>query len=386
MKENLHIGQKGYFFRGDPWIWLIVLILMLISIVEVYSTTASLAYRIAGGDTGRYLLKQIGILTLGGAAMFFFQMLKTDYYVRLVKPILRIMGVLLLLTLFFGMQANSARRWTQILGMTLQPSDLVRIPLILYISFLLTEKRERLKDFSYILYPILFAIGSICALILPANFSTAALLGFTCFLMLIIGKVRWKHLLIILFLAVGGFFVFVKIAPSLPLPTRVETWASRWNAFYDGEVGFQSLHAKIAIANGIPWGKGPGNSLQRLVLPESYSDFIYANIVEEFGVIGGGVVLFLYLALLYRILIIIRQSKRPYDTYLCAGFGLLITLQAFIHMAISIGWVPVTGLSLPLVSMGGSSVLTTCIELGIIQSVVRKQRKELYEGELQNVA
>ncbi len=387
MKKEKHLSKGNYFFRGDRQIWIIVLALMLISIVEVYSTTASLAYRIAGGDTEHYLLKQIALLALGGIAMFGVHMFPTGIYARLVIPVLLITGIWLGTTLAFGMEANSARRWTQVLGVTLQPSDFVRIPLIIYIAITLAEKREQLKSFSYVLFPLVFAIGTICVLILFANFSTAVLVGVSCFILLMIGNIKWRYLLYVLLIAVGGLVAFIKLAPYFPFSTRVATWASRWDTFWNaGGDNFQGLHAKIAIANGLLWGKGPGNSMQRLVLPESYSDFIFASLVEEGGLILAIIVMGLYIWLLFRIYAIMRASRKPYHTYLCAGFGILIVLQAFVHIAISIGWGPVTGLPLPLVSMGGSSVLATCIELGMIQSVARQQKKELYEGEVRDVA
>ena len=209
MKKEKHLSKGNYFFRGDRQIWIIVLALMLISIVEVYSTTASLAYRIAGGDTEHYLLKQIALLALGGIAMFGVHMFPTGIYARLVIPVLLITGIWLGTTLAFGMEANSARRWTQVLGVTLQPSDFVRIPLIIYLQITLAEKREQLKSFSYVLFPLVFAIGTICVLILFANFSTAVLVGVSCFILLMIGNIKWRYLLYVLLIAVGGLVAFM---------------------------------------------------------------------------------------------------------------------------------------------------------------------------------
>lgn len=386
MKGHLHLGEKGYFFRGDRQIWVIVLLLMLISVVEVFSTTASLAYR-ASKDSSYYLFNQVANLAVGGVAMFLFQMIPMRYFLRLAKPALFLMGTMLFLTLLFGKESNGARRWLELYGVSVQPSVLASIPLILYVAGVLAEKRKEVQKFSFVLFPLVFTIGSICLLILFGSFSAAALLGVTCFLLLIVGNVRWKHLLYIVLLGVGSFFAFVKLAPYLPLPTRVATWASRWDTFWSGTGNtYQNTHAKIAIANGFIWGRGPGNSMQRLVLPDSHDDFIFSIIVEEGGILFGAIVLFLYFWLLYRIYVVMKASRRPYHTYVCAGFGLLILLQAFVHIFISIGWGPVTGLPLPLVSAGGTSILSTCIALGMIQSVARQQKKELYEGEDQDVA
>lgn len=388
MKNEMQPSQGHYYFRGDRQIWIIVFLLMLLSVVEVYSTTASLAYRIAGGDTSHYLLKQVGLLALGAVAMFFFQMIPMGKIAKLAKPVLLVMICLLVFTLFFGMEANSARRWTRLFGMTLQPSDLVKIPLILYVANFLAEKRKQLESFSFVFVNLFCIIGLVCFLILIANLSTALLLGLTCFVIMMMGNVPKKHLFNTLFAAIVGFGAFLWAAPHLKfLPLRISTWGNRlWNFVFEGGDNFQAMHAKIAIANGLLWGKGPGNSMQRLVLPESYSDFIFASIVEEGGLLMAIAVMGLYLWLLYRIYVIMRASRRPYHVYLCAGFGLLIVFQAFVHICISVGWGPVTGLSLPLVSMGGSSVLATCVALGMIQSVARQQKRELYEGEEQDAA
>lgn len=385
MSKELGTNKKHNLFRGDYQIWIIVFILMLLSIVEVYSTTASLAYRNAGGNTELYLLTQFIILGFSGLVMFVVHTIPPGIYSRFALPTLLLVCVWLLAMFVLGTEVNGAKRWTSILGISLQPSEIVRLPLIIYISYTLAEKREQLKQFSYVLFPLTFIIALTCGLILLTNFSTAALIGLSCFILLLMSNIKWRHLFFILLLGAGSLFAFIKISPALPFATRVSTWISRLESFQNGEDS-QALNAKIAVANGLIWGKGPGNSMQRLVLPESYDDYIFANIIEEGGLLIGILVIALYIWLLFRIYYIIRASRKPYYTYICAGFGILIGVQAFIHIAVTLGLGPVTGQPLPLISKGGTSALTTCIALGIIQSVARQQKKELYEGETSNVA
>ena len=400
MKEGMKPSKGHYYFRGDKQIWIISFILVLISVVEVYSTTYALAYSEYGGDTMKVLGKHILFLSVGAFAMFTFQMIPIGTLAKLSGLMLFVMFFVLLFTLIFGVEINHARRWIDIMGFTVQPSEFVKIPLILYVAYILAEKRKQLESLSYIVVYLFAVVVLICVVIVPASLTMGVFLFSVCFIMMCFGRIPRRYLLGFPSVLLLSFVVFLWLVPKIDnLPTkltkRVTTWRSRIENFVssDKEVltekerdaQAQSKSAQIAIANGLLWGKGPGNGTQMMTLPVGYADFIFASLVEEGGLITAIMVMFLYLWLLYRIYVIMRESRRPYYLYLCGGFGVLIGLQAFAHICITVGLMPVTGLTLPLVSLGGSSSVVTCIELGIIQSVARQQRKELYEGEKQDV-
>lgn len=283
------------------------------------------------------------------------------------------------------MEHNSARRWYSLFGLSVQPSDVVKVPLIIFVATWLARHQEKLKSFREGVLPLVGWIAVSCGLIFPENLSTAVLVGLTCGVMLAVGRVKWRYLLVLVAGGVGLVALAFVVLPKIQADSRVTTWSNRVTAFFEegeGSDGFQARQAKIAVAGGLLWGKGPGNSTQRMVLPESYSDFIYANVIEEGGLLSGIGVMVLYLWLLIRVRSIVRKSRNPYHIYLCVGIATLTTLQAFAHMMISVGLLPVTGLPLPFVSMGGSSIIMTSVGIGMIQSVARQQRKEdLYEGE-----
>lgn len=381
-KTEAVISRRKRLFRGDRQIWMIILLLMMVSLIEVYSTTDTLAYRKMGGDTDFYFLKQLKHFLLGLAVIFVVQMFDTKLY----KPwggLLLLGGMLLLAyTLVKGVEVNSARRWTHILGKSVQPSDLVKIPMMIYLATQLDRNKKKVQDFAWSVVFLVLPIVITTALIFPENLSTAVLFGVASFTLLALGNMPWKHLFligaVIVVVFVGGAFIMAKNNPD----SRVATWVSRLTSFGSEEDSFQAQQAKIAVASGMLWGKGPGNSTQRIILPLSYSDFIYANSIEEGGLALGVLLIVLYLWLLVRIMRVVRRSNNPYYVYLSAGLGVMIVLQAFVHMWISVGLLPVTGQPLPLVSMGGSSILVVSLALGMILSIARMQKKqELYEGE-----
>lgn len=384
MPEELQVN-KVRFLRGDKQIWFIVLLLAVISVLEVYSTTASLAYRKMGGDTAYFLVRQVAYLGAGFFMIFIFQMIPTRYYIPWSLLILVITVVLLAVTLFRGSEFNSARRWYSFYGLSVQPSELVRVPLVLYLSGWMARHQDKLGNLREGVFPLVGWILLVCGLIMPENLSTALLLGITSGVLLMVGRVRWRHLGLLAVVGAGLFALSLVVLPKVVPNSRVTTWSNRVASFMGesgGSDGFQAHQAKIAVAGGLLWGKGPGKSTQRLLLPESYSDFIYANIIEEGGMLAGLFVMSLYIWLLWRVRCIVRKSSNPYHVYLCVGLVTMIVLQAFAHMMISVGLLPVTGLPLPFISAGGSSILVTGIALGMIQSVARQQRKEdLYAGE-----
>jgi cell division protein FtsW len=297
---------------------------------------------------------------------------------------------LLLFTLFKGISAGEANRWLEIpgIGLTFQTSDFAKLALIVYVARMLTVKKDELKDFKVILKSIILPVGLICALILPANFSTAALIFFTCLLIMFVGRVPVKFIgaiigSCILVGIIGGAVIFVK--PDIM--RRGATWKARIENFVSGDSqsNYQSEQAKIAVARGFPFGVGPGNSTQRNFLPQAASDFIFAIIIEEYGSLMGILLLFLYLILFFRAIRILRKAEKTFGGLLAVGLSFSLVFQAMINMAVAVNLFPVTGQPLPLVSMGGTSIWFTSIAIGIILSVSREvydtdEKEELAEG------
>ena len=285
---------------------------------------------------------------------------------------------LLIYTLLRGVSAGEASRWIPIpgIGLTFQSSDVAKLMLLIYVARILTLKIKELQDFKSVFKHLLLPIGIICALILPANFSTAALLFFNCILLMFLGGINIKIILKIFgicVLAAALFFAWVWLAPDTIPGGRGGTWKARIENFSKGDSksNYQSEQAKIAIATGGVIGKGPGNSTQRAFLPQASSDFIYAIIIEEYGLMSGFVLLFLYMILLYRGIKIMRDNDKPFGGLVAIGLSFSLVFQALVNMAVAVNLFPVTGQPLPLISMGGTSIWFTMIALGIILSVSR---------------
>lgn len=361
--------------KGDPVIWGIVLLLAVLSILVVYSATGTLAYRKMGGDTEVYLLKHSSLVILSLVVMWASHKIPYKYFARLSLVALWISVPLLAFTFFFGTNVNSASRWITIpiIDQAFQPSDLAKLALIAAVAGMLAKRQRNIRDFQHTFIPIMIWIGLICLLIALANMSTAVLLLATCLLLMFIGRVPMKFLLMVC--CVG----FLALTSAVFLGQRGGTFVSRVEAFVgDDEVPYQAKHSFIAIATGGIAGKGPGNSDQRNFLPHPYSDFIYAIIIEEYGLVGGGFVLFLYLALLYRGMRVVAISTRPFGGLLSAGLSFALVIQAMVNMAVAVGLAPITGLPLPLLSMGGTSLLFTGISLGIILSISRGDQEDAF--------
>jgi len=293
---------------------------------------------------------------------------------------------LLFITLLFGTNINQAARWLEIpgLGITIQTSDFAKLALMMYIARWLSIWQNEINDLRRAFLPLAIPIALVCLLILPANFSTAVLIVAASWIMLFIGRVRLKHLLGFTGLGVLVVALFVFIALQTNTINRVQTWKNRIENYVSGEGGdnYQAQQSKIAIATGGLVGKGPGNSTQRNFLPHPYSDFIYAIIVEEYGLVGGLIVLMLYLILLYRTGVIVKKAKRTFPAFLAIGLTLILVFQAIVNMAVAVNLIPVTGQPLPLVSMGGTSLFFTSASFGILLSISRSQNKEeLFDGE-----
>ncbi|WP_448700000.1 FtsW/RodA/SpoVE family cell cycle protein [Mucilaginibacter sp. AW1-3] len=355
--------------KGDRWIWLIVVLLSMISLLAVYSSIGTLAYK-RGVGAESILMKHLAMITGGIALMYISHKLDYRYYAGISKLLMVITIPLLLYTLVFGARINDASRWIAIpgTGLSFQSSDLAKLALITYLARLLSRKQENIKDVKESFIPIMGSVCVVFALIAWANMSTGIMLFGVSILLLIIGRISVKQIAVV---CLGGAVVLSGImflGPRRHLYTkRIETFLHPEKA--DPNKSFQSNHAKIAIATGGFFGKGPGKSTEKNVLPESYSDEIYAIIVEEYGLIGGFALVGLYLFLLYRCIRIVTKAPKAFGALLAAGLSFSLTIQAFANMAVAVGLGPVTGVPLPLVSMGGTSILFTSIAFGIILSV-----------------
>ncbi len=368
------------YFKGDTTIWIIVLLLSIVSMMTVYSATGTLAYKKMGGNTMFYLIRHGSFLLFGTGIIFAIHRTNYKIFAKLSNVLLYLSVGLLVFTLLSGVSLNSASRWVSIMGVQFQTSDLAKLALILYVSKELGHHQENIDDLTASFWPIVRWIGIICLLILPANFSTAAMLFFICCVLMYIGRIDAKQILKLvggIAVALGICFALAYSVPQIRSIGRVETWMGRVESFAgtgehsDAEHDFQSDHAKMAIVNGGIIGQGPGNSSQRNFLPHPYSDFIYAIIIEEYGILGGASVLLLYLILLYRIRVIVKNSKGSTAAFMCTGLGISLVIQALINMGVAVNIFPVTGQTLPLVSMGGTSVIFTSIAIGIILNISR---------------
>lgn len=358
--------------RGDRTIWMIIAVLSLFSILAVYSASGWEAWRSRGGDTTVFLIKHLVLLAFGLVVVYLCHLLHYLQYQR-IAPVLILMSIpLLMFTLVFGRNINDASRWLSFAGFSFQPSEFAKLALVIYIARELTRKQDYITSFKDAFMPILVPVLITCALIAPANLSTAAVLFTTCILLMFIGRVSWKYIFLLGVLGVVvmvGLIAIGKLYPNAGL-VRVDTWINRLNEFANAEDGgFQVQQAKIAIAKGGLIGKGPGNSVIRNFLPYAHADFIYAIICEEYGLVGGTVVLVLYVMLFLRSVKLVTRSPKAFGAFLAIGLSLMLTVQALANIAVNVNLVPATGLTLPLISMGGTSLLFTCISLGIILSV-----------------
>ena len=363
--------------RGDRVIWMIVAILSIYSILTVYSASTTEAYRLSGGDTEAAMIKHTTLILFGLFLTYVCYLTPYIQYSKLAPYLMLITIPLLVYTMAFGVELNQATRWIRVpfVGLTFQPSDFAKLALVIYVAKAISSKQEYIDDFNDAFMPIIIPILIVCGLIAPDDLSTAAVLFFTCLLMMFMGRVNLKYILLLMFLGVVLFSFLVTLGTIFPETVRIGTWIKRLTAFWYGETGdvnIQVLQSKIAIANGEWFGQGPGNSIQRNFIPASNSDYIYAIIFEEYGLIFGGfLILFLYVALFFRVVAIVTRSPKAFGAMLALGLGLLISLQAMMNMGVNVNILPVTGLALPMVSKGGTSVLFSGIAFGMILSVSR---------------
>lgn len=382
--------------KGDKVIWALVVLLTLVSLLAVYSATGSLAYKFYKGNTEVYLFKQVAFILGGLLVIYFAHLVNYTFYSKAARIVYLISIPLLIYTLFFGVTMNEGSRWIRLplINMTMQTSDLAKLALFMYLARLLSKRQEMIKDFGKGYLMVIWPVAVTCLLIAPANLSTALLLGASCLLLLFIGRASTKHLLITIGLALIPIAMLIGAAvykhqqeePEEPitvvrkeegtLTRRVDTWISRVESFIYGSTDietdeYQVNQAKIAVSKGGLLGVGPGNSTTRDFLPQAYNDFIYAIIIEEYGLLGGGFIVFIYLVFLYRCIRIFKRCPFAFGAFLALGLSFTLVIQALANMAVTVNLFPVTGVTLPLVSMGGSSFIFTCLAIGIILSVAR---------------
>ncbi len=378
--------------KGDRVIWGIVIILTLVSLLVVYSSTGSLAYRLSR-STESYLFKQFAFIILGLLIIYFAHRVNYTIYSRVASVLFVVSILLLIYTIFFGQTLNAGTRWIKlpVINMTFQTSDLAKLSLFMYLSRQLSRKQNVIKDFRKGFLPIIIPVAIICLLIVPSNLSTALLIGGTSILIMFIGRVSTKHLLLTIGILLLPVVILLTVAvstydkkehrakdiPAIFSVGRVPTWIGRIQTFMysskedANEKLYQINQAKIAIAKGSWFGVGPGNSQARNFLPHSYSDFIFAIILEEYGLMGGVFMVFIYLLFLYRCIRLYRKCPFAFGAFLALALSFMLVIQAIANMGVNVNIFPNTGVTLPLVSMGGSSFLFTCLSIGIILSVAR---------------
>jgi cell division protein FtsW len=372
--------------KGDRVIWSFVALLALFSFMPVFSASSNLAYLNHGtGNTMSYLLKHLAHVFIGFIIIYWVHKVPFHYYKGISKIALPIVWILLAYTMIKGtiIAGANASRWIKVpfIGITFQTSTLASIVLMLYVARYLSKKQEEEPTFQASLIELWLPVFITLMFILPSNFSTAALIFSMVLMLTFVGKYPLKYLGFIIGAGIAGLLLFVILAKAFPdshLFSRVDTWASRIENFRTdkpGEDDYQIEKAKIAIASGGIYGLGPGKSVQKHFLPQSSSDFIYAIIVEEWGLIGGLGVLFLYLLLFFRFIVAAHKSNSLFGKLLVVGLGFPMIFQAMVNMAVAVELLPVTGQTLPLISSGGSSIWMTCIALGIIINVTKKEEE-----------
>lgn len=368
------------YLKGDRVIWAVSTLLAIFSILVVYSSIVTLAYKYQGGNTEFYLLKHSIILMIGFGLMYFAHKLNYRYYSRMSQLALYLAVPLLLLTLLTGASINDASRWLVIpvINQTFQTSDLAKLALIMFLARMLSKRQDNIKDFNQAFVPIMIPVLLVCGLILPANFSTAAILFVTCLVLMFIGRINLAYIISLVSIGLVGLVIFLAVVMNSDIDSRVGTWKARIENFVDGgsQGNYQAEQSKIAIATGGIVGKGPGRSTQRNFLPQAYSDFIFATVIEEYGMIGGVFILLLYLILFYRGILIARNAPRTFGSLLAVGLSFSLVFQAMINMGVAVNLFPVTGQPLPMVSMGGTSIWFTCLAIGIILSVSRHSEEK----------
>lgn len=363
--------------KGDKAIWGVVALLALFSFLPVYSASSNLVYVVGSGTTLGHLMKHALLLFLGFGIIYGVHRIPTHYFKGLSIIAMPVVLLLLIYTLAQGttIEGANASRWIRLpfVGITFQTSNLAAVVLMIYVARYLTKIKDKSITFNESILPLWTPVFIVLALILPANFSTAAILFFMVLVLCFLGGYPLKYLSVMVATGALCLVFFVLIAKAIPdaFPNRVDTWISRVESFWDPadtEADYQIEKAKIAIASGGIVGQGAGKSVMKNFLPQSSSDFIYAIIIEEYGLVGGFALMFFYLLLLFRIVVVANSNATVFGKLLVMGVGLPIVFQALINMAVAVELFPVTGQTLPLISSGGTSIWMTCLAIGIVLS------------------
>ena len=372
--------MRGVFkhFKGDKVLWGVVTLLAIFSFLPVFSASSNLSYVVGVGTPTGYLIKHSIILIFGFFLMFLVHKIPYSYFKGLSILSLPLVFLLLIYTASKGtvIAGANASRWIRIpiLGLSFQTSTLAFVSLLTYMAYYLSKNEDQPQSFGRAFLLLWLPIFSFVFLILPSNFSTAALLFVMAFLLAFLGRHPYQYLSGIALSGIVGFLIFILAVKAFPdaIPNRVDTWVNRienFNSSDDVSGNYQIERAKIAVASGGLLGVGAGKSVMKNFLPQSSSDFIYAIIIEEYGLIGGCMLLFLYLVLLFRVVVVAYKTTDSFGKLLAVAMGLPIVFQALINMGVALQVLPVTGQTLPLISSGGTSAWMTCIALGILLSV-----------------
>jgi cell division protein FtsW len=368
------INRVSAELKGDKVIWSIVAILAMFSIWAVYSSASTVAFQNKGGNTEYYLIKQILVLILGLSITYICHLIHYKRYNTWAPYMLAVVVPLLAFTLLFGVRINDASRWIMVpgIGITFQTSDLAKLAIITYVARSISAKQEYIEDFQSAFVPIILPIIVVFLLVAPADLSTASVIFVTGMIMMFVGRVALKYIFLLIFCGIVSFAALIVLSKTTNFGGRVDTWTARLSNFFGGgEVKEyeQVKLAKMAIAKGGMIGNGPGNSIQKNYLPMAYTDYIYAVVIEEYGLIGASLLMILFLMLFLRVVRLVTIGEKTFPAMLAMGLVVLLLIQALANMAVAVNLVPVMGLPMPMVSMGGTSLLFSCAALGMILSV-----------------
>lgn len=390
--DFLSVKRFLKYLKGDRVIWIITLLMLAFSLVTVFSFVPVLV-KVEGGTPFKYLFKHFIYILISFTAMFWIHRQDPKYFSQISKFAL-ILGIgLLLLTLMLPNEVNNAKRWIRVpfIGLTFQASDFAKLALILFLSRQLVKRQTQFLNWKEGFWPIVLPIVAVCGLIVKDNFSTAGIVFVLAVAMLFLGRFPFSRIMAIFGMAIGGLFLIIlvhKAIPDLNILPRYTTWENRILNRMDTESNVvdnaQSVNAKLAIYNGKLLGQGVGDGKLKEFLPEAYADFYYSSFVEEFGSIAALILSMAYLILLFRIIRIGLKSDNLFETYFCIGIGMLLLTQASVNMLVCTGIFPVTGQNMPLLAMGGSAMIMTCISIGMIQSIAAKQEKQTKKAEREN--
>ncbi len=380
------------FFRGDRYLWGLIAFFMLLSLLSVYSSSVGVAYSSHHGNTFYFLRTQFIMLMLGLLIIVVTHWIPYIKYMQFATIGLVVAVILLIITLFAGVSINSATRWLEIpvIGLRLQTSDLAKVALVIYLARGLTVYQHDLNNFSVVTMKLVVPVGIVCVLIMSENLSTAAMIFMISMIILYIGRVPFRFLLTYAGLGLAGVILFASLLLVFKKDdNRVQVWKNRVEAYFSGEsspdADYQANQAKIAISTGKLFGKLPGKSTQRNLLPQSNSDFIFAIIVEEYGLFGAVIVIMAYLALMFRGVQIARKCDYAFPALMVLGLTVMIVFQAFLNMLVAVGLFPVTGQTLPMISWGRTSVMVISFSLGAILSVSRVMNARERQEKLSDV-